>query len=215
MEIYKTTNLLNGLIYIGKSVKHRPSYLGSGIHLVRAVKKDGRINFKKEIIEFCSSQKELNEREIFWIKELDARNPSIGYNITAGGDGWTGHHHSEESKKKMSIAKKGKHPSEEARKLMSLHNAHNMKGKHHSDATRKKLSDIRKGQSSWNKGLHHSEETKRKISENCSGFTGKHHTEEHKKHMSQLKKGVPRPQEVTDKMKATKRLRKNAQNTTD
>ena len=53
MYVYKTTNLINGKIYIGISKKKSTdslSYLGSGKALKRALIKYGKINFKKEII---------------------------------------------------------------------------------------------------------------------------------------------------------------------
>jgi hypothetical protein len=48
--IYKTTNLINGKIYIGKRSHENPEkdrYLGSGRVLIQAIKKYGRENFKK------------------------------------------------------------------------------------------------------------------------------------------------------------------------
>jgi len=85
MIIYKTTNLINGKFYVGKDSKNLPYYLGSGKALKFAIKKYGIENFKKEILEECFSLNELNEREKFWIDELDAiRN---GYNMTDGGTG--------------------------------------------------------------------------------------------------------------------------------
>src|ERR1700690_1413882 len=87
MTIYKTTNLIDGKIYVGKEMNKPNSYLGSGIYILRAIRLYGKENFKKEILEYCESEKQLNEREKFWIKELDAINPEIGYNITDGGEG--------------------------------------------------------------------------------------------------------------------------------
>jgi hypothetical protein len=87
MVIYKTTNLINGKFYIGKTVKNKISYLGSGIRLKEAILKYGRQNFKKEIIETCDNLETLNEREIYWIKELKSMDRSIGYNLSKGGDG--------------------------------------------------------------------------------------------------------------------------------
>jgi len=49
-EIYKTTNLINGKIYIGQSFKHNCKYLGSGIFLKRAIKKYGIENFRRNRI---------------------------------------------------------------------------------------------------------------------------------------------------------------------
>ena len=90
MCIYKTTNLLNSKIYIGKRVYRKKDddwYLGSGIWLNRAIKKYGRYNFKKEIIEWCTTNDELCKKEIYWIKHFDSINPKIGYNLSAGGEG--------------------------------------------------------------------------------------------------------------------------------
>lgn len=90
MIIYKTTNLVNGKFYVGKDVDNDSSYFGSGKILKHAIKKYGKHNFKKEILEVCSSLDELNDREKFWISELNAI--ENGYNLTEGGTGgdtWT------------------------------------------------------------------------------------------------------------------------------
>lgn len=87
MRIYKTTNKINGKIYVGKDTKHRIDYLGSGLLLHRAIKKYGRENFVNETLEECSTVEKLDEREVFWIKELDATNRKVGYNIAKGGTG--------------------------------------------------------------------------------------------------------------------------------
>ena len=85
MVIYKTTNLVNGKIYVGQDLNNNPDYIGSGAVLRKAIKKYGIDNFKKDILEFCSSKEELDDREIYWIKELNA--VINGYNITNGGTG--------------------------------------------------------------------------------------------------------------------------------
>jgi hypothetical protein len=87
MNIYKITNNINGKIYIGKNVTNDISYMGSGIILEMAKKKYGIDNFVKEIIENCSSEQELNNREIYWIEQLQSTNRKIGYNIAGGGNG--------------------------------------------------------------------------------------------------------------------------------
>lgn len=85
--IYLTTNKLNNLIYIGqrKSDKFQTDYRGSGIHLKRAVKKYGKDNFTTILIDEATSPKELDEKEIYWIKFYNSTDPSIGYNISKGG----------------------------------------------------------------------------------------------------------------------------------
>lgn len=84
--IYKTTNLINNKCYIGKDKYNNPKYIGSGLILKQAIKKYGIENFKKEVIEICDSQPKCDEREIFWIKEINSFYP-IGYNINTGGKG--------------------------------------------------------------------------------------------------------------------------------
>ena len=73
MVIYKTTNLINGKIYVGKDSNDNPNYLGSGIVLKNAIDKYGRKSFKKEILEICDLSN-INDREIYWIAKLNARN---------------------------------------------------------------------------------------------------------------------------------------------
>lgn len=85
MRIYKTTNLINNKFYIGQEKNDSDSYLGSGKILKNAIQKYGKENFRKEILEICESEKELDEKEIYWIKKLNATNRKIGYNICEGG----------------------------------------------------------------------------------------------------------------------------------
>lgn len=187
MIIYKTTNLINGKFYVGQDYNNDLLYLGSGTILIRAIKKYGRKNFKKEILETCETSQELNEREVYWIAKLDARNSSIGYNLAVGGEGSRGYtyHHSEEAKQK--IRKSKSVVTEETRQKMS--NAH--KGKKHpiSEEVLKKRAEKREKRiqeqienrrlkdllkyspeavekrSKTQKGLKRSEETCKRISE--------------------------------------------------
>jgi group I intron endonuclease len=103
MIIYKTTNLINNKCYVGKDKYNNPKYIGSGKFLKYAINKYGKQNFKKEIIQICSSLEELNEREIYWIKELNTKVPN-GYNLTDGGEGLL--NPSEEVRKNISIGLK-------------------------------------------------------------------------------------------------------------
>lgn len=87
MIIYKTTNLINGKIYIGQDSKNNSMYLGSGLILFKAIKKYGLNNFKKEILEYCKTKNQLNEQEKYWIKKCNSTDHKIGYNIAKGGNG--------------------------------------------------------------------------------------------------------------------------------
>ena len=93
--IYKITNLINGKNYIGQTnnPKRRerehfcltPSILedNEGKILYNAILKYGAQNFSFEIIE--DKCEDYNEKEKFWIKELNTLKPN-GYNMTEGGE---------------------------------------------------------------------------------------------------------------------------------
>lgn len=85
-HIYKTTNTVNGKIYIGKEKHNDKNYIGSGRILNNAIKKYGKEVFVKEILEECSLDI-IDERECYWINHYDSTNWDIGYNITKGGTG--------------------------------------------------------------------------------------------------------------------------------
>lgn len=151
MIIYKITNLVNGKMYIGQTIRplekrwkahYRERH--SDRPISRALCKYGRENFKIEEITRASSRDELDELEKFWIIELDTMNPLNGYNARGGGN--TGRGVCEETRTKMSLAKKGK-PS-------------NKKDFSCSPETAAKISAANKGKIPWNKGLPQSEEQK-------------------------------------------------------
>jgi len=134
MQIYKITNKINGKIYIGKDTKNKNNYYGSGIVIKDAIKKYGKDNFIKEIIDECEDYNTLNEKEMKWILFYNSTDVNIGYNRSHGGDGFSGitletinkiaqkHKGSKrtnETKKKMSDAAKDKPKSEEHKKSLS------------------------------------------------------------------------------------------------
>ena len=113
--VYKVENLFNRKIYIGqhKSKIFDEGYLGSGVRIKRAVKKYGVDAFKVELLEWCESQEDANEREVYYIDLYNSREPTIGYNIAYGGQEkfFTGCKHDSSSRKKMSDrAKNRPHP---------------------------------------------------------------------------------------------------------
>lgn len=86
MIIYEIKNKINGKVYIGQHSSNKlGSYWGSGKLIKRAIEKYGIENFERIILENCSNKNQLNEREIYWIKEKDSINS--GYNLTEGGTG--------------------------------------------------------------------------------------------------------------------------------
>ena len=58
MIVYKTANLVNRKTYIGKDSKNNETYYGSDKILNFAIKKYGKKNFKKEILETCEAKEE-------------------------------------------------------------------------------------------------------------------------------------------------------------
>lgn len=86
--VYKTTNLVNGKIYIGKHETDNldDGYLGSGKILRKAIEKYGEQNFKREILFECSTREEMNAKEAELVNEEFLKRDDI-YNIKLGGDG--------------------------------------------------------------------------------------------------------------------------------
>lgn len=208
--IYKTTNLINNKIYIGQHHYERnhidPHYLGGGKNLHLAFKKYGKENFKCEILEWCDSFEELNEKETYWIKFYNSKDRRIGYNLDDGGQGIPGYHHTNEAKEKISKNNckywKGRslHPntiraSIESRKKLAAEGK--LKGHKMSQETKEK---VKLGLKKWyethdhpNLGKHPTEETRQKLKESHLGQVawnkGKNQSEETKKKVSEgLKK---------------------------
>lgn len=169
--IYRITNLINGKTYVGQHEykKLNEYYMGSGVHLVRAQKKYGMENFKKEILVFnISTQEHANLlEETFIAAEREKVGRENCYNISDGGQGnhTKGIHFSEEHKRHLSEAHKNKHFSEETKKKMS----ESHKNKPHSEEWNRKVAEANKGKPSGMKGKHHSEETKKKMREAMKG----------------------------------------------
>lgn len=86
--VYKTTNLVNGKIYIGQHQTYdlNDGYLGSGILIQRAIEKYGEENFKREILFECSSVEEMNAKEAELVNEEFLKRDDV-YNLKQGGDG--------------------------------------------------------------------------------------------------------------------------------
>ena len=226
MIIYKTTNLINGKIYVGKDYKNKPTYYGSGIQIIRAIRKYGRINFKKEILEQCTIGN-IDEREKHWIATLNARDRKIGYNIDEGGNRiifgtshpMYGTHPSEATLKKMSKRRSGKnhpmygkHHSEETKTKQSLAKI----GKKASDEARKKMSLARKGRSVSEKTKKKMSDVRRQNKDKYSGknsfWFGKHHSYETRQKMKLSNKKAMLGRHQSDEAKARMSVAKRREN---
>ena len=101
--VYIIKNNINEKCYVGYHCTENPydKYLGSGQLIKAAIKKYGRKNFSKEILEIIKDNDNWEQREIFWINEKNTKYPN-GYNLTDGGEGGIGKIFSDKSKKLMS-----------------------------------------------------------------------------------------------------------------
>lgn len=177
--IYMTTNLINGMRYIGKHYgKINDSYLGSGTKLKKDIEKFGKQNFKKEILYISQTEEENCKKEIEFIETFNAVKNPLFYNIHVGGTGGnTTAGYSEEEKRKLS------------QKLSKLQQGekNGMYGKHHTEFTKQKIRENRN--TSYMQLKEYRENMSKIKTGSGNGMYGKHHTEESKKKMSENSKG--------------------------
>lgn len=158
--VYKITNLVNGRVYVGQHKYDKypnidKNYFSSGLYIRRALKKYGRNNFKIEILEWCENKEKLNERELYLTFKEKGFIKQGGYVFRAGHEGImevseetkirmknSKSHISEETRKRMSDAQKGKHLTENQKKAISKRMMGNtiMKGRKMSEESRKRYS---------------------------------------------------------------------------
>jgi group I intron endonuclease len=154
-SIYKITNKVNNRLYIGYSKRPAARWYDHKLYaannrkgvLYDAMRKHGVENFVFEIIyQSLDMNHTKNIMEDFFITEYNSRTPN-GYNNAPGGQGGAlniGFKHSENTKKKISIARKGKKMSDQTKQKISLKLSgcnNYMYGKHHTDQTKKILSE--------------------------------------------------------------------------
>jgi group I intron endonuclease len=195
-SIYKITNKTNGKVYIGQTAATIKRRMGRHINdsysprcaIHRAIKKHGVLSFVCEAIHEGLSKEEANKKEMELIRQFNSKLPTLGYNMTDGGDGanglkqseetrakkskklkghkpWiTGLHHAEEVKKKLSEVMKRRVLSEESKARISAAVSAANSIRVASAETRAKISAANKGHRAWNLGKPISEETKAKIS---------------------------------------------------
>jgi len=203
---YITTNIINGKQYVGMHASddiENDQYLGSGHAILRAIKKYGRENFKRDILCVSENKEIAHKNEKKLIKEHNTLNPN-GYNLSPTGGLGVGGSHSKESLKKMSENRKGikawnegikhseeaidkmkaakakykpwlgrKHTEEQKRKIGEANSKRIV-----TDETKQKLREI-------NLGRKQSEETKKKIGESLKGRV---FSEEHRRKIGEANK---------------------------
>lgn len=216
-------------IYVGHKkglIEDSPNYYGSG-KLIRRIKKArGTFFLEKRILGICSSRKELLKCETECKLFFNALDSKYGYNIKLEDEGAWGCGFSDEHRKNLSIAQKGRDvwntgltKDTDVRMLLLAENRKGMQfsEEHKTNLSKaaKKRTNRPKGYVGWKRGLtketddrvkKHSEamkgheisdETKRKISEKNKG---KHLTEETKQKIGAKSKGRIHTDETKQKM---------------
>jgi group I intron endonuclease len=133
--VYKTTNKINGKIYVGshKTNNLHDSYLGSGKHLLRAISKYGEENFTRELLFVFDNPEDMFAKENEIVNE-DFVKRSDTYNLKLGGFGGFDH-----------IDNTGRPMPDHLRQLLSEHGKkrvgplNTFYGKSHSEETKEKI----------------------------------------------------------------------------
>lgn len=194
VTIYKLTNKIDNMIYVGQTWlqlhirmgKNGSNYKNS-LYLYNALQKYGVENFEYTILATSHNQEEANSLESKFIIELDSKNQEVGYNLKDGGSNGL---HLDETKVKMSNTM-----IELAKSRAPDHYDCHIENK-------------------YNLGKERTPEYKEYKSEqmiewhanNPHPMQGKHQTEEVKQSMSEKLTGREVPQEVIDRANHTRRI---------
>lgn len=143
------------------------------MYFYRAILKYGWDNIRHEIIISGVSGEEAKHLEKYYISLYQANNPDFGYNLTSGGDGTLGFHHSQESRASISIKHTGKkRPKDVVERIASKN-----RGRKMSEDSKRKMSEAK---------LNQSFETRQKIS---NALRGKVRSTSHCLNISKALKG--------------------------
>lgn len=151
----------NNKVYVGctkfydERQKQHMRYLRGGYHGNRYLLKDFQqgLSFRFETISLKETEEEASNEEIFWIKELDTTNSSVGYNLNSGGLNTNSGYKQSDYAKQVA--------SEVHSKLTGERNS--FYGKKHSEESKAKMSASLKGR---RKGVKFSKEHKQSMREN-------------------------------------------------
>jgi len=197
--VYITTNIITGQQYVGdRSCKNvlKDLYLGSGTYLKNSIKKYGKENFSKRVINTFDTRQEAYEAQEKYINEYNTLYPN-GYNLNKRGGSnineFTGMHNKEHSiitKEKMKISHQGKKFTEEHRKHLS----ESLKNRKLTEEHKRKISKSEIGRISPFKGHKHTAESIELIARATSGsknpMFGKNHSLKSKEKISKTLKNI-------------------------
>jgi len=203
--VYIITNIINNKQYIGdhSTNNFNDNYLGGGLSLIKAKKKYGKQNFKKEILEFFPTKQDAFDAQEKYINEYNTLTPN-GYNISPKGGNRVRGCHSEETKYKIGKGCRGI-----KNEIISRYNTQNKKGKsiehqminiYGKDEGLKRAKEYKKkisiktskeNNGMYNKGYLISNE-KNGMYGKISPLKGKKCTLEHNRKISESKRGIKR-----------------------
>ena len=164
-RIYCYTNQITNQKYVGctnlkyQSQRSGPKgnkYIKMCSQFGQAIQQYGWSNFVYSVLEDNLTKEQAEDREKYWISELDTIFPN-GYNLQSGGK--RNCNHNEETRKRISISNRA-HSEKKSQKLKQLWNSTNlremqserMKSFYSKDENRKKASEIRNGKFWWTDG---------------------------------------------------------------
>lgn len=202
--IYQILNIANGDSYVGQAVnknkrlKNHKCALASNTHknqhLQNAWNLFGKECFVFNVLEIVSDVEDLTEREQYWMDVLKPR-----YNKAPAAGSALGYKHTEETRAKLSLIRKGKKRSEEFKiKISKI-----LRARIVSDEARANMAKAQTGKK-------HSEETKAKRALTLIGnknAKGVKQSYEHIEARASVLRGIPKSEEQKAKMSASQKGR--------
>ena len=163
--IYLITNKLNGKVYVGQTNQlllrrwglHKARARkneGYTAHLYNAIRKYGIENFEIKEIATCGTEGWADYLEKLYILLYDSMNPTVGYNMTSGGDKPRPTPEMRERQRQKVLGRKASPESKikvsESLKLAYKEGRHpGTKGKTWTEESKKKASASRSGPKNW------------------------------------------------------------------
>lgn len=142
-KVYVHINKTNGKLYVGVTSKAKPEHRwreGRGYHenthFASAIKKYGWDNFKHIILFDDLTEEQAKYTERLLIMTWQAQDNKHGYNMTSGGDGTPNYHPSDETRLKLSEARRKENLSEETLRRRSIA----LKGRKFTNEHKRKIS---------------------------------------------------------------------------